>query len=430
MSLTARPLLPVTGRSVELELTPDPPFRLEEGKEYTIRCTPLSGFRRYSAGREVDTSDFAGFDRARPAVASNGRLRLDMCFPQEDEYWLRVSDGEREIGCPRVYALEPDLHACYPLKGDLHNHTYLSDGRESPAYVIAMLRKKGADFASITDHGWYQPSLEALEYWKELVPTSWSCRARKSMRPIAACIFSVWAAGSASTVGGTTVQATTGRSWSRRNRSSPPISMRTIVPGSPRARPCSTRAREAGALSLFCHPFWETADGFDIHEDVTRYLLDHRRFDALEVIGGYWPHEYRDNLFQTAYYYQYCMGAGSLLPLMGCSDCHSTDSGLFTGLFYSIVFAEDNTFEAIAGAVRAGRSVAVKALPGQMPEAFGDFRYVRLCAFLFGRVFPGHDRICEEEGEWMRQAVFGRQESFDQLKEPSRRILDYYDSLK
>lgn len=44
MSLTARPLLPVTGRSVELELTPDPPFRLEEGKEYTIRCTPLSGF--------------------------------------------------------------------------------------------------------------------------------------------------------------------------------------------------------------------------------------------------------------------------------------------------------------------------------------------------------------------------------------------------
>ena len=86
MSLTARPLLPVTGRSVELELTPD----LEEGKEYTIRCTPLSGFRRYSAGREVDTSDFAGFDRARPAVASNGRLRLDMCFPQEDEYRIRV----------------------------------------------------------------------------------------------------------------------------------------------------------------------------------------------------------------------------------------------------------------------------------------------------------------------------------------------------
>ena len=56
--------------------------------------------------------------------------------------------------------------------------------------------------------------------------------------------------------------------------------------------------------------------------------------------------------------------------------------------------------------------------------------FYRLCAFLFGRVFPGHDRICEEEGEWMRQAVFGRQESFDQLKEPSRRILDYYDNLK
>lgn len=430
MSLTARPLLPVTGRSVELELTPDPPFRLEEGKEYTIRCTPLSGFRRYSAGREVDTSDFAGFDWARPAVASNGRLRLDMCFPQEDEYWLRVSDGEREIGCPRVYALEPDLHACYPLKGDLHNHTYLSDGRESPAYVIAMLRKKGADFASITDHGWYQPSLEALEYWKELGTDFLVLPGEEVHAPD--CRVHILSVGGRFSVNSWGYDgASDYREKLEQEKSKLPANLdeddRTRIAAS---QAVFDKAREAGALSLFCHPFWETADGFDIHEDVTRYLLDHRRFDALEVIGGYWPHEYRDNLFQTAYYYQYCMGAGSLLPLMGCSDCHSTDSGLFTGLFYSIVFAEDNTFEAIAGAVRAGRSVAVKALPGQMPEAFGDFRYVRLCAFLFGRVFPGHDRICEEEGEWMRQAVFGRQESFDQLKEPSRRILDYYDNLK
>ena len=299
MSLTARPLLPVTGRSVELELTPDPPFRLEEGKEYTIRCTPLSGFRRYSAGREVDTSDFAGFDRARPAVASNGRLRLDMCFPQEDEYWLRVSDGEREIGCPRVYALEPDLHACYPLKGDLHNHTYLSDGRESPAYVIAMLRKKGADFASITDHGWYQPSLEALEYWKEL---------------------------------GTDF---------------------LVLPGEEVHAPdCRVHILSVGG----------------------RFSVNSWGYDGAS--------DYREKLEQEK----------SKLPANLDED--------------------DRT--------RIAASQAV----------FGDFRYVRLCAFLFGRVFPGHDRICEEEGEWMRQAVFGRQESFDQLKEPSRRILDYYDSLK
>ena len=74
--------------------------------------------------------------------------------------------------------------------------------------------------------------------------------------------------------------------------------------------------------------------------------------------------------------------------------------------------------------------MAVKALPGQMPEAFGEYRYVRLCAFLFDRVFPEHDRLCECEGEWMRQAVFGRQESLDELKKPSRRVLSYYDSLK
>lgn len=273
MSLTARPLLPVTGRSVELELTPDPPFRLEEGKEYTIRCTPLSGFRRYSAGREVDTSDFAGFDRARPAVASNGRLRLDMCFPQEDEYWLRVSDGEREIGCPRVYALEPDLHACYPLKGDLHNHTYLSDGRESPAYVIAMLRKKGADFASITDHGWYQPSLEALEYWKELGTDFLVLPGEEVHAPD--CRVHILSVGGRFSVNSWGYDgASDYREKLEQEKSKLPANLdeddRTRIAAS---QAVFDKAREAGALSLFCHPFWETADGFDIHEDVTRYLL-------------------------------------------------------------------------------------------------------------------------------------------------------------
>ncbi len=430
MSLTVRPLLPVTGQRVELVFTPDPPLRLEEGKTYTIRLTPLSGFRCYSAGKSVDTTAFADFDAWRPVTAEQGQLRLPVRFPQEDEYRIRVLDGDAEIGCPRVYALDPDLHAAYPLKGDLHNHTYLSDGRESPAYVIAALRKKGADFASITDHGWYEPSLEAVNFWKDLQTDFLILPGEEVHAPDCQVhILSVGGRFSVNSWGYDT--ASDYREKLEQERRALPSNLdeddRTRIAAS---QAIFDKAREAGALSLFCHPFWETADGFDIHEDVTRYLLDHRRFDALEVIGGYWPHEYRDNLFQTVYYYQYGVQTGALLPLLGCSDCHSTDSGLFTGLFYSIVFAEDNTFDAIAKAVRQGRSVAVKALPGQMPEAFGDYRYVRLCAFLFDRVFPEHDRLCESEGERMRQAVFGRQESLDELKKPSRRMLSYYDSLK
>lgn len=70
MSLTVRPLLPVTGQRVELVFTPDPPLRLEEGKTYTIRLTPLSGFRCYSAGKSVDAAAFADFARG-------GRSRLN-----------------------------------------------------------------------------------------------------------------------------------------------------------------------------------------------------------------------------------------------------------------------------------------------------------------------------------------------------------------
>lgn len=196
------------------------------------------------------------------------------------------------------------------MKGDLHNHTYLSDGRESPAYVIAMLRKKGADFASITDHGWYQPSLEALEYWKELGTDFLVLPGEEVHAPD--CRVHILSVGGRFSVNSWGYDgASDYREKLEQEKSKLPANLdeddRTRIAAS---QAVFDKAREAGALSLFCHPFWETADGFDIHEDVTRYLLDHRRFDALEVIGGYWPHEYRDNLFQTAYYYQYCMGAG------------------------------------------------------------------------------------------------------------------------
>ena len=49
MSLTVRPLLPVTGQRVELVFTPDPPLRLEAVSTSTIQLTPLLAFRCYRA---------------------------------------------------------------------------------------------------------------------------------------------------------------------------------------------------------------------------------------------------------------------------------------------------------------------------------------------------------------------------------------------
>ena len=49
-------------------------------------------------------------------------------------------------------------------------HTYGSDGEESPALMAARYRKYGYDYISITDHFTMEPSIEAIERFKD-IPT-------------------------------------------------------------------------------------------------------------------------------------------------------------------------------------------------------------------------------------------------------------------
>ena len=52
-------------------------------------------------------------------------------------------------------------------------------------------------------------------------------------------------------------------------------------------------------------------------------------------------------------------------------------------------------------------SVAVEAMPGETVRAYGPFRLVKYALFLLRELFPKHDRLCQEEGEWMLKHVAG-----------------------
>jgi hypothetical protein len=54
-----------------------------------------------------------------------------------------------------IYSLKEDLYERRPLKGDLHIHTTVSDGCESPEMVSVYYRKAGHDFIALTDHNAY-----------------------------------------------------------------------------------------------------------------------------------------------------------------------------------------------------------------------------------------------------------------------------------
>jgi len=55
-----------------------------------------------------------------------------------------------------------------PFKGDLHLHSYYSDGRNSPGFIAASCRKAGLDFMAITDHRAHDPSIEAQQDFSDM----------------------------------------------------------------------------------------------------------------------------------------------------------------------------------------------------------------------------------------------------------------------
>ncbi|HIW73860.1 MAG TPA: hypothetical protein H9684_06020 [Firmicutes bacterium] len=433
MTVSVRPLLAPVGRPVCFCFRAEFPFSFKEGGRYAVRCTPLSGIRRYAlskAGRAPDETACAAMGVKHPAAAQGGMLRLTLALPQEDEYKLCVYDEEgRTLQTLKVYALEDDLYGTYPLKGDTHTHTCRSDGVESPAYVAAMCRKQGMDFTAVTDHGWYAPSEEAVRYWS-VMRTDFQVLCGEEVHAPDARAHILNIGGSASVnAWAYGREADYRRAVEEKRRQIPDVLCEPDRLRAAASLAVFDKIREYGGLSVLCHPFWETDEGYDISRDLTEWLLDHRAFDALEVIGGYWRHEYRSNHFQTAFYHQYCLHAGGSVPVLGESDSHGTDAGGLHGWYYSVVFARDFTFDAIREAVCAGRSVGVTALPGDIVRAYGPMRYVQYAAFLAEQVFPGHDAICRTQGDWMRQYLMGAAERLENLNGEPDAVRRYYDAL-
>jgi hypothetical protein len=96
-----------------------------------------------------------------------GVLRFTHSFGAEGQYHLLVKPGEKAAESAfqrrprppylepqkfRIYAVREDLFALRPWMGDMHVHTFYSDGKEEPAVVAANYRKAGFDFLAITDH--------------------------------------------------------------------------------------------------------------------------------------------------------------------------------------------------------------------------------------------------------------------------------------
>ena len=361
----------------------------DPNETYTARLVPAEG----ANGLE----GWLAFPRQEVAP-SHDELRVPCVFAGEQEYVLLIEAGDRLVGDFRIFALEPDLFARRPYKGDMHMHTDRSDGKEPPAYVAAACRQIGLDFMAITDHRQYQPSLEGIEAF-EGVDIDLRIYPGEEVHPPQVRAHMVNFGGSFS------VNALfADEAFSREVKAR--VGDLKDLPDSVAAYPVAAcewvfdKIREGGGLGIFCHPYWFSKHSYDISGVFTDVMLERQRYDALEVIGGYHRHEVESNTLQVARYHEE-RARGKHIPIVGVSDSHGCNPDDLFGWYYSIVFASSNDLPDLIGAIKDLYSVAVEAIKGETARAYGPFRLVRYAQFLMREIFPQHDELCVEEGRLM-----------------------------
>jgi hypothetical protein len=352
-----------------------------------------------------------------PLTPQDGLLRFPCHFEDEQEYVLcieRLVHGEVVFVAEfRLYALQADLFARRPWKGDLHMHSDYSDGKESPAYIAAACRRIGMDFMAVTDHRQYAPSLEAMNAFAN-VPVDLRIYPGEEVHPPDNSVHIIHFGGRfsvnelfASDTYWDEVQAIEG-------------GLADLPEGNTRYTAascvwCFNKIRQAGGLGVFCHPYWFTRHRYDVPQSVTDWLLDKQPFDALELIGGYHRFEADSNTLQVARYHEE-RSRGKRIPIVGVSDSHGCETGDLFGWYYSVVFAPTTDLADLSQAIKELYSVAVEALPGETARAYGPFRLVRYTLFLLREIFPQHDAMCVEEGRQMMAFLAGETQALAALK--------------
>ncbi len=377
--------------------------RFTDGAIYQITLQPLDGTASQAQTLNLE--------------AHQGMVSFQAAFPLEGEYVLLLNSNlnERERGFARfhLYALESDLFQRRPYKGDIHMHSHYSDGFEAPAYVAACCRRIGLDFMALTDHARYAPSLEAM--------------AAFTGKPID---LRIYPGEEVHSPDNPTHIVNFGGEFSINelfDTETYKNEVRMLVGQLPQLNAGVDRKayasclwtfdkiRQAGGLGVFCHPYWVSIHRFDNPAALTELLLQLQPFDALELIGGYFPFESESNHLQVTRY-QEARARGKRIPIVGVSDAHGCERGELFGWYYTIVFAPSLELPDLVQSIKDLYSVAVEAMPGQPARAHGPFRLVRYAQFLMREVYPQVLDLYAEEGRLMLAHLAGDDQAMQTLQ--------------
>ena len=380
------------------------------------------------------------YDRTSDSYVPEWKLEDDAIvvrakFESEQEHSLQVietfENGSVKKLDFRVFSLKPDWYALRPFKGDLHLHSFKSDGSEDGCYIAARYREAGFDFMALTDHRIYEPSLEVLEYWKDINPDFKIFPGEEVHSPDNPVhIVNFGGKGSVNAI-------------YREDEEKYRREIAEIIDGIPDKEEGKDyfvvaasewvfrNIQNKEGLAIFCHPYWNIAPGNYISEWNISEILKRRKFDAYELIGGFSRWQYHSNNIQAVRYYEE-LAKGNAFPVVGVSDSHgvdrfefganragrilnnSSDADLFNW-YYTIVLAEECELPSLISNVKKCNSIAVCAPSMERPELFGSFRAVKYGHFLLREYFPQLRTFTAIEGLLMQHHLSGM-DSSDALK--------------
>ena len=399
-----------------------------DGYEYTVEIWPaeettarLDGcavkrIKLYAAdGKLVFTETFCG----------EQQFTIKIILPEElqyypNPYYKPPYCGRRikhaALGHPMLYlySVNEDLYGLTVYKGDMHIHTYDSDGRESVGGVIANLKKAGFDYAAITDHYWYDSSVKAKELFADL-PDVFTCLPGEEVHTPVEYIHVV-------SIGAS--QSVNKYYFEHQDECEACIrelaETLKIPEGIDRYNYASRywvaeTSRKFGGMPVLTHPFWIWETVYFVPPKITEFTFEHGNYEAFELLNGACGRE--TNNLQTAFYFEE-RAKGFDMPIVGSSDCHMTDreDDRMPTDAYTLVLAKDRSWESIHDAILKKRNVAVEHYEtDKNPRLYGSYRMVKYMNFLLLNYYPLYMELCHEQGVLMKEYAYTKDSSLIEL---------------
>ena len=414
----------------------DKSSRFFDDVDYTVTIIRTDGWK-YKDGFEYKAGgrDLSTVINCR---AKNGTVSFSHVYDYEGEWEIRVAPVNVDAHVPerfvkywaagknrmlqgvafRIYAVEDDLYSLIPLKGDLHVHSFESDGFESPELTVARYRKEGYDFMALTDHYFMQPSFDVIDFYDGI-----ECGIRlysgEEVHPFRnGEVFHV-----VNFNGKKSVNELYNADPEKANAEIDEIAKTFNLGSDVDNREIASfkwifdKIREGGGIAIYPHAYWQVGGAYNVRKEISHEILKRKLCDAFEIFGGMGV---RDNRLMTQLYAE-LKADGIDLPVVGSSDSHSTlRSDLHFNDFFTITFAKNK--DDVASSVMQKKTVVVDNKNKADKVVYGQLRLVRYAYFLLDNYFGEHDELCDAAGQALTRFALGDKEEKDLVEKLEEKV--------